>query len=168
MTNDRKPWEPKKPTISDLVSLQAFREKTRQNEKAAKAKYGKRTQIPLLPRAKWVRAYDSVHVRRLILLCQKDFSKLELAVLGVLDLYHGNKDPLGITHVQHALKLGSKRHASEAIARLAQACLIVNVGTLRIPHLAIQPTVEYWRFRELHELRVISKPTRKPWNGTPK
>lgn len=168
MTNDRKPWEPKKPTISDLVSLQAFREKTRRDEKASKAKYGKRTQIPLLPRSTWMRNYDSVHVRRLICHCQKDFSKIELSVLWVLDLHHTSKDPLGIIHVQHALQLASKRHASEAIGRLTRAGMVVNIGTLRIPHLVIQPITEYWRLNELQELRVLSKPTRKQWSDIPK
>jgi len=165
VTNDRKPWEPQNTTISDLVSLQDFREKGRLAAKAARAKYGKRNPIPVLSRSTWARNYDSVHVRKLIAHCQKDFSKIEVMVLVYLDACSAQRTPLSITQVQQGLSLASKRHASEAVARLVKANLIVNVGSARVPHLVIQPILEYWRISELRALRELSRPTRKPWKG---
>lgn len=166
---------------TDVIDLVARLERRERARKKANAKHGKRTVFARMSPAEWRREFDFGHFIGLLVRQSNnqqhdpaiDFQSSgcslnlrELRTMIALAHYRRQAaDPLGVAGVGRLIGL-HKGRASEVVRILADAGLIVNLGTTSRPNLAPNPRVGFWRLRALPDLRKgFRSPVDSPYNG---
>jgi hypothetical protein len=112
----------------------------------------------------WREDYHMKSTVNMLLLATGSFAKRELAILMYLAVHQPAPGRRRITITEIAKSIGYEQQwsrLSSAIRRLADASLIVNIGSEDAPNLAVNPQLGLWRMDLLAERRAADRKRRK-------